>query len=281
MKAVYDFSEASGSNKKLLGGKGAGLSEMTRLKLPVPPGFVITTEVCKAYYANGKKLHREVLAQVNRNIAKMEKKTGKGWNDPDNPLLVSVRSGAAISMPGMMDTILNLGLNDSTVNGLAAKSSNPRFAWDSYRRFVQLFGKVVFGIDDSLFETVLDNAKNSQGVKMDGDLNEASLRSVVSEYKKICKNHTGKEFPSNLLYESHANLGLLLLAASPFTVESFNPRLSIVSIMPGIDIAAPERTDTRSGLSGSFHPLPVFFSIFAMLRFTCARTSRCSFLPFA
>ena len=98
-------------------------------------------------------------------------------------------------MPGMMDTILNLGLNDSTVNGLAAKSSNPRFAWDSYRRFVQLFGKVVFGIDDSLFETVLDNAKNSQGVKMDGDLNETSLRSVV-EYKKICKNHTGKEFPS-------------------------------------------------------------------------------------
>ena len=108
MKAVYDFSEASGSNKKLLGGKGAGLSEMTRLKLPVPPGFVITTEVCKAYYANGKKLNRDVLAQVNRNIAKMEKKTGKG-------------------------------LNDSTVNGLAAKSSNPRFAWDSYRRFVQLF----------------------------------------------------------------------------------------------------------------------------------------------
>ena len=128
MKAVYDFSEASGSNKKLLGGKGAGLSEMTRLKLPVPPGFVITTEVCKAYYANGKKLHRDVLAQVNRNIAKMEKKTGKGWNDPNNPLLVSVRSGAAISMPGMMDTILNLGLNDSTVNGLAAKSSNPRLS---------------------------------------------------------------------------------------------------------------------------------------------------------
>ena len=191
MKAVYDFSEASGSNKKLLGGKGAGLSEMTRLggkgaglseKLPVPPGFVITTEVCKAYYANGKKLNRDVLAQVNRNIAKMEKKTGKGWNDPNNPLLVSVRSGAAISMPGMMDTILNLGLNDS---------------------------------------------------------------------------------------------------ASPFTVESFNPRLSIVSIMPGIDIAAPERTDTRRGLLGSFHPLPVFFSIFAMLRFTCARTSRFSFLPFA
>ena len=174
MKAVYDFSEASGSNKKLLGGKGAGLSEMTRLKLPVPPGFVITTEVCKAYYANGKKLNRDVLAQVNRNIAKMEKKTGKGWNDPNNPLLVSVRSGAAISMPGMMDTILNLGLNDSTVNGLAAKSSNPR--------------------------TVLDNAKNSQGVKMDGDLNEASLRSVVSEYKKICKNHTGKEFPSKEIW---------------------------------------------------------------------------------
>ena len=196
MKAVYDFSEGKGNNKKLLGGKGAGLSEMTRLKLPVPPGFVITTEVCKSYYANGKKLNREVLSQVSRSIARMEKKTGKGWNNPKNPLLVSVRSGAAVSMPGMMDTILNLGLNDSTVDGLAAMSSNPRFAWDSYRRFVQLFGKVVFGINDELFETVLTGAKNSQNVKTDGELSEASLRNIVSEYKRICKNHTGKEFPS-------------------------------------------------------------------------------------
>ncbi|MDI1495667.1 MAG: Pyruvate phosphate dikinase [Cenarchaeum symbiont of Oopsacas minuta] len=196
MKAVYDFTEGDGTNKKLLGGKGAGLVEMTRLKLPVPPGFVITTEVCKAYYADKKRLGRDVLLQISRGITRLEKKTGKGWNDSKNPLLVSVRSGAAISMPGMMDTILNLGLNDSTVKGLASASGNPRFAWDSYRRFIQLFGKVVFGIDDKLFEVILSKAKQTQGVKTDGELTEESLRSVVSDYKNVCKEQA-REFPSN------------------------------------------------------------------------------------
>src|SRR3989338_2413744 len=197
MKQVYFFNEGDGKNKKLLGGKGAGLCEMTRLKLPVPPGFVITTEVCKNYYKHNKKLPRHLLSEVKKNIAKIEKLTGKKWNSKENPLLVSVRSGAAISMPGMMDTILNLGLNDETMESLAKKSNNPRFALDSYRRFVQLFGKVVFGVSDKKFDDVLENAKKNQGVALDGELNEPSLRNIVSQYKKICEEHTGTQFPSN------------------------------------------------------------------------------------
>ena len=197
MKQVYFYDEGDGKNKKLLGGKGAGLCEMTRLKLPVPPGFTITTEVCKKYYDNNKKLPKTLMADVKKNIAKIEKRTGKKWNSKSNPLLVSVRSGAAISMPGMMDTILNLGLNDDTVLGLAEKSQNPRFAWDSYRRFIQLFGKVVFGVDDSKFDAVLDGAKEKQNVTADSDLNEESLKSIVIKYKEICEKHTGKKFPTN------------------------------------------------------------------------------------
>ncbi|MGI0057438.1 MAG: pyruvate, phosphate dikinase [Nitrosarchaeum sp.] len=197
MKQVYFFDEGDGKNKKLLGGKGAGLCEMTKLKLPVPPGFTITTEVCKNYYANNKKLPKTLILEVKKNIAKIEKRTGKKWNSKENPLLVSVRSGAAISMPGMMDTILNLGLNDETIEGLVKKSNNPRFAWDSYRRFVQLFGKVVFGVDDKKFDEILENAKKNQSVQADSALNEKSLKTVVLEYKKICEKHTGIKFPSD------------------------------------------------------------------------------------
>jgi len=197
MKQVYFFDEGDGKNKKLLGGKGAGLCEMTRLKLPVPPGFTITTEVCKQYYENNKKLPKTLMSDIKKNIAKIEKRTGKKWDSKSNPLLVSVRSGAAISMPGMMDTILNLGLNDNTVNGLSEKSNNPRFAWDSYRRFVQLFGKVVFGVDDKKFDDVLDDAKKKQNVEADSALNVESLKSIVDQYKKICEKHTDKKFPSD------------------------------------------------------------------------------------
>ena len=197
MKQVYFFNEGDGKNKKLLGGKGAGLCEMTRLKLPVPPGFVITTEVCKKYYQNNKKLPSNLISQVKKNISKIEKKTGKKWNSKENPLLVSVRSGAALSMPGMMDTILNLGLNDDTVAGLAKQSNNPRFAWDSYRRFVQLFGKVVFGVDDKKFDEVLESAKKNQTVQSDSALNDKSLRQVVSQYKKICEKYTSRPFPTD------------------------------------------------------------------------------------
>lgn len=197
MKAVYFYDEGDGRNKKLLGGKGAGLCEMTRLKLPVPPGFVITTRVCRKYYENGRRLPGRLMDQVGRNIAKIERKTGKRWGSAHNPLLVSVRSGAAISMPGMMDTILNLGLNDTTVAGLAEKSGNPRFAWDSYRRFIQLFGKVVFGVEDKRFDDILDRAKKRQSVTTDSELDEASLRRVVSEYKRVCEKHAGRAFPSD------------------------------------------------------------------------------------
>ena len=194
-KPVYAFEEADSKNRMLLGGKGAGLSEMTRLKLPVPPGFIITTEVCNKYYENNRKLSKDVMPLVMKNIVKMEKKTGKKWNSTKNPLLVSVRSGAAISMPGMMDTILNLGLNEKTVEGFAEQTKNPRFSWDSYRRFIQLFGKVVFGVNDEKFDHVLDTAKTKQGVTEDSKLNVKSLKKIVSEYKKICETHTKRKFP--------------------------------------------------------------------------------------
>ena len=197
LKSVYSFEEANSKNRMLLGGKGVGLSEMTRLKLSVPPGFTITTQVCNQYYENGRKLPKNVIPEVMRNITKIEKKTGKKWNSANNPLLVSVRSGAAISMPGMMDTILNLGLNDQTVLGLAKKTNNPRFTWDSYRRFIQLFGKVVFGVSDEKFDKVLDAAKKKQSVANDSKLDVDSLKRVVTEYKKICENHTRRKFPSN------------------------------------------------------------------------------------
>ncbi len=197
MKSVYFFNEGDGKNKKLFGGKGAGLMEMTRLGLSVPPGFTITTEVCTRYYANNKRLPKNLMPEVRKNVQRIEKKTGRKLGNEKNPLLVSVRSGASVSMPGMMDTILNLGLNDKTVLGLADSSRNPRFAWDSYRRFVQLFGKVVFCVDDKKFDSVLHDAKNRQGVQHDNELNEESLKSVVTQYKQICQEHTGAKFPED------------------------------------------------------------------------------------
>jgi len=197
VKSIYAFEDADSKNRMLLGGKGAGLSEMTRLKLPVSSGFTITTEVCNNYYENKKRLPKNLMVEVSKNISKIEKKTGKKWNSSVNPLLVSVRSGAAISMPGMMDTILNLGLNDQTVLGLAKKTNNPRFAWDSYRRFIQLFGKVVFGVKDEKFDDVLDAAKKKQRAKDDSELDVNSLKRIVTEYKKICEKHTKRKFPTS------------------------------------------------------------------------------------
>ena len=203
MKAIYAFEDADSKNRMLLGGKGAGLSEMTRMKLPVSPGFTITTEVCNNYYENKKRLPKNLMDDVMKNISKIEKKTGKKWNSNTNPLLVSVRSGAAKSMPGMMDTILNLGLNDQTVIGLAKKTNNPRFAWDSYRRFIQLFGKVVFGVKDEKFDKILDVVKygvhpkkDKQKVKDDSELDVDSLKDIVTKYKKICEEHTKRKFPT-------------------------------------------------------------------------------------
>lgn len=197
MKSIYFFNEGDGKNKKLFGGKGAGLMEMTRLGLVVPPGFTITTEVCTRYYNNNKKLPKNLMREVKKNIQKIERRTGKKFGSEGNPLLVSVRSGASVSMPGMMDTILNLGLNDKTILGLGNSSKNPRFALDSYRRFVQLFGKVVFGVDDKKFDSVLHDTKKEQNVQQDYELNEESLKKIVSQYKAICQEHTGKQFPDD------------------------------------------------------------------------------------
>lgn len=195
IKSIVFFDEGNGKDKKLLGGKGAGLCEMTSLGLPVPPGFVITTEVCNKYYENGKRLPDGLVDQIRTAMQKLEQITGKGFGDKSNPLLVSVRSGAPISMPGMMDTILNLGLNDDTVEGLAKSSNNPRFAWDAYRRFVQMFGKIVLGVEDEVFSKLLEDTKKKKKVNLDSELDEASLKELTRKFIQACEKHTDQQFP--------------------------------------------------------------------------------------
>ncbi|MEO6205904.1 MAG: pyruvate, phosphate dikinase [Mycobacteriales bacterium] len=193
-KYVYDFAEGSRDMKDLLGGKGANLAEMTTLGLPVPPGFVITTEACQAYLADGS-VPGALAAEVSEHLTALEKQMDKTLGDPGDPLLVSVRSGAKFSMPGMMDTVLNIGLNDASVEGLAERSGNPRFAWDSYRRLVQMFGRTVLGVDGDLFEHALDDAKKAKGLSNDLDLDEHDLRALVDAFKAIVQSSTGSAFP--------------------------------------------------------------------------------------
>lgn len=194
-KYVYLFQEGKASMRDLLGGKGANLCEMTNIGLPVPPGFTITTEACNGYYTNGENVPEGTWEQVWPALAEIEAATGKLFGDKLNPLLVSVRSGAKFSMPGMMDTVLNLGLNDDTVLALAANTQNERFAWDCYRRFVQMFGDVVLEVEHYVFEHILEIAKEKQGVKYDSELSPESLKWMVTEYKKKIERHTGKPFP--------------------------------------------------------------------------------------
>ncbi|HIT62034.1 MAG TPA: pyruvate, phosphate dikinase [Candidatus Caccovivens faecavium] len=194
-KYVYLFKEAKGGNKALFGGKGANLAEMTRIGLPVPQGFTITTEACTKYYEDGKKINDGIMAQIYQKLAQIEKMTGKKFGDPTNPLLVSVRSGARVSMPGMMDTILNLGLNDEVVEGLAKLTNNPRFAYDSYRRFIQMFSDVVMQQDKSKYERILDQIKEKKGVKYDKDLSADDLKEIVKLFKKLYKEGQKQEFP--------------------------------------------------------------------------------------
>lgn len=193
---VYMFSEGNADQRNLLGGKGANLAEMTRIGLPVPQGFTVSTEACNEYIANGNELSEDMVKQIKDRMKDLNEISGKSFGDSENPLLVSVRSGARISMPGMMDTILNLGLNDVTVEALAKKSNNPRFAWDSYRRFIQMFGDVVQEIDKNKFEAVLDDIKEREGYKYDTELTVDDLKEVVDRYKAIVKEETGKDFPS-------------------------------------------------------------------------------------
>ena len=191
------FQEARGGDKFLLGGKGYGLVEMTSLGLPVPPGFVVTTEVCKQYYGDGERLPAGLMSEIREKIAHVERQTGKRFGGDDRPLLFSVRSGAPFSMPGMMDTILNLGLNDGTTERLAAITKNERFAYDSYRRLIQMFGKVAMGADAASFEKVLEERRRAAGAKMDIDLSPGELKKVAEEFKKIVKDETGREFPQD------------------------------------------------------------------------------------
>ncbi len=200
-KYVYFFAngkaEGNKDMKDILGGKGAGLAEMTNAGLPVPPGFTISTEVCGIYYKNNQQIPDEIWEQIWQALARLEEVTGKKLGDPSRPLLVSVRSGAKISMPGMMDTILNLGLNDETVKGLAEATGNERFAYDSYRRFIQMFSDVVLGIDRKLFEEALNRIKEKAGVKTDPELSASYLKELIDEYKKIVKREWGKDFPQD------------------------------------------------------------------------------------
>ncbi len=194
-KWVYMFSEGNADQRNLLGGKGANLAEMTNLGLPVPQGFTVTTEACLDYIDKDNTLSDEMVEQIEESMQKLNEISGKSFGDEENPLLVSVRSGARISMPGMMDTILNLGLNNTTVEALAKKSGNPRFAWDSYRRFIQMFGDVVQEIDKNKFEAVLDDIKEREGYEYDTELTVDDLKEVVDRYKAIVKEETGEEFP--------------------------------------------------------------------------------------
>src|SRR5437764_13325613 len=200
-KHVYYFggktADGNGKQKELLGGKGANLAEMCTIGIPVPPGFTITTEVCAAYYENGKKLPEDAIPQIDEALKKVEANFGKKFGDPTDPLLVSVRSGAALSMPGMMNTILNLGLTDASAEGLAKKTGNPRFAYDSYRRLIDMFGSTAMGVEHEHFEHEIHQMKDQKGVKLDTDLTADDLKELVKRYKAVYKKDVGDDFPQD------------------------------------------------------------------------------------
>ena len=196
-KYVYLFTEGNADMRELLGGKGANLAEMTNIGLPVPQGFTITTEACTQYYEDGREINSEIQSQINEYIVKMEEITGKKFGDTENPLLVSVRSGARASMPGMMDTILNLGLNEEVVEVLAKKSNNPRWAWDCYRRFIQMYSDVVMEVGKKYFEELIDKMKNEKGVKLDVELTADDLKELATQFKAEYKEKIGKDFPDD------------------------------------------------------------------------------------
>ena len=223
MKNVYFFgnnqTEGKKELKEILGGKGANLAEMANLGIPVPPGFTITTKTCKSYYDKNKKLDDKVINEIERNIKKLEKAMNKKFGDKKNPLLLSVRSGAAVSMPGMMDTVLNLGLNDEIVEGLAEKTKNEKFAWDSYRRFIQMFGNVVMDVSHDDFEHILEKVKGKNNLKFDTELSVKQLKEIVKQYKLLIKRKKGKSFPTDV------NKQLILSIKAVF--DSWNNRRAI------------------------------------------------------
>ena len=196
-KYLYLFSEGNKDMREILGGKGANLAEMTNAGMPVPQGFTISTEACTQYYNDGRQINEEIMADIYEYIGKLEEIAGKKFGDVNNPLLVSVRSGARASMPGMMDTILNLGLNDEAVEGLAKLTNNPRFAYDSYRRFVQMFSDVVMEMSKSDFEQIIDEMKEAKGVTQDVELDADDMKALVVKFKALYKEKMGKDFPSD------------------------------------------------------------------------------------
>jgi pyruvate,orthophosphate dikinase len=218
-KFVFSFDEGNASMTNLLGGKGAGLAEMTSAGLPVPSGFTISTDACLAFYEAGRVFPAGLAEQVDTAMRELEGRTGKGFGSLENPLLVSVRSGARVSMPGMMDTILNLGLNDRTVETLATLTANPRFAWDGYRRFIGMFGNVVLGIEKEHFDELLDELKKSLGVKNDPQVDADSWRTLVGDFKRVVRERTGREFPQDV----HEQLRLAIAAV----FDSWNSRRAI------------------------------------------------------
>ncbi len=194
---TYMFNEVDMTMRNLCGGKGANLGQMTKLGLPIPEGFIVTTETCSYFYENGKKLSKEIIEQIKESLKILEKQTSKKFGDPNNPLLLSVRSGARVSMPGMMDTILNLGLNDIVAAGLARKTNNPRFVYDSYRRFVQMYADVVMGVGKSEFEKIIDEMKEERGIKLDTEFSADDFKKMIQKFKTIYKKDVGKDFPEN------------------------------------------------------------------------------------
>src|SRR3954454_12183807 len=204
-KYVYSWgkgtADGNGTMKDVLGGKGAGLAEMAKAGVPVPPGFTISTEVCNIFFENNRSVPQEIEEQVDKGLAKLEKDIGKKLGDAADPLLLSVRSGAKFSMPGMMNTILKLGLNDETTEGLVAKTGNPRFAYDCYRRFIQMFGEVALNIEMEKFDHIFDERKAKRKVKLDTDLNADDLKEIINQYKKLVKKETGKDFPQDALQQ--------------------------------------------------------------------------------
>src|SRR5215470_1004020 len=197
-KWVYLFSEGNAKMRELLGGKGAGVAEMTNAGLPVPPGFTITTEACNAYYEAGKQFPPGMWEQTLAALHIIEQQTGKGFGKQENPLLVSVRSGAKFSMPGMMDTVLNLGINDETVKGLVKLTGDERFAYDAYRRFIQMFSKIVLDTDPRDFEQVLDKYKEQAGVETDAEIPAGALKNLVGQFKQIAERQSGEPFPTDV-----------------------------------------------------------------------------------
>src|ERR1700745_3694011 len=200
-KYVYSFgggtADGDGKMRDVLGGKGAGLAEMSKAGVPVPPGFTIATEVCNLFFQNDHKVPQEVDEQIHHALGKLENEMGKKLGGVDDPLLLSVRSGAKFSMPGMMNTILNLGLNDATTAGLAKKTGNPRFAYYCYRRVIQMFGEVALHIDMEKFDHIFDQRKAKIKTKLDTDLSAEDLKAIIEDYKKLVKKETGKEFPQD------------------------------------------------------------------------------------